>query len=531
MAVVHGGPSFAMGQDYLSRLPVELLLRITRHFETADLCAFRLCSRTLERALHYFFMDEFFRSKQFMLTEFSLQTLLDMARHPVISQTLRHVSIGLEDFLVYRQHHPTNTKLAAFLITAVVEQKALMTNGSAVRLLATAFSLLPNLETVQLRDYDSYTPYRGRPFEALRSHGLWRLREHFGWRSKKMMRITCSPIFSTQAFAIVMMALAQSNARPSNLEVSSKHRNGIHYFALDLAPMPRLDLHGGGGDGGGEDKVHVFQVLAGLRRLHLHLRFGFLSAVADDFGISDYLPHRDYTHPASVDCLPLCVWLAHCPKLEWLRLNLENETDVDNNIVLGQLGVPLPDFYPFPPGSEASRDITLPFASHLRRLDLGRACCYQSVLFSVLHRLPALEHLSLWRSTLVTKDCHPHGTWEDFLEALAGDRLGKQLEKLSLKRLFALTKPAMNMYMQNSYIITWNGQKGIEYEAGAEVSMASWQRKVLIYYERDRGQADFDSDTDSVESTQNDDNGSDVHEYESEDEHEQTESGEETWSG
>ncbi|CAK7274588.1 hypothetical protein SEPCBS119000_006250 [Sporothrix epigloea] len=462
-------------------------------------------------------MDGFFRSKQFMFTEFSLQTLLDMARHPVISQTLRHVSIGLEDFLVYRQHHPTNTKLAAFLITAVVEQKALMTNGSAVRLLATAFSLLPNLETVQLRDYDSYMPYRGRPFEALRSHGLWRLREHFGWRSKTMMRITCSPNFSSQAFAVVIMALAQSNARPSSLEVSSRHLNGVHYFTLDLAPMPRLNLHGGGsggggGDGNGEDKVYAFPVLAGLRRLHLHLRFSFLPLDANDAGVSDYLPHRDYTHPASVNCLPLCAWLAHCPKIEWLRLNLENETDVDNNIVLGQLGVPLPDFYPFPPGSEASRDITLPFASHLRRLDLGRACCYQSVLLGVLHRLPALEHLSLWRSSLIKEAFLPQGTWEGFLKALAGDRLGKQLKKLSLKRLYAATKLATDMYVQTSYIVTLNERKGIEYEAEVEASMASWQRKLSIYYEMDRGQADIDSDIDGEENTQND-TGSDVHEY------------------
>ncbi|CAK7275235.1 hypothetical protein SEPCBS119000_006592 [Sporothrix epigloea] len=527
MVVVHSDQSLAPGQDCLSRLPVELLLRIARYLETPDLCAVRLCSRSLERALHHFFMDGFFRSKQFMLTEFSLQTLLDMARHPVISQTLRHVSIVLQEFRLCRRDYPLDTKLAAFLISAVVEQKALMANGLAVQLLAAAFSLLPNLETVQLCDRHSHTPYSGRQLNAWCCHGLRRLQKQLGWSSNTLLKIICSPGFSSRAFAIVMMALAQSNARPPNLEVSSRQLNGLYYFAFDLTPAPRLGLHGSGSSGGDSDmngKVSALPVLAGLRRLHLQLRFGFLPPDVNNFG--DYFNDRGYTYPASVECLSLCAWLAHCSKLGWLRLNMEDEVSVDNNIFLDQLGDPLPDFYPLPAGLEALRDITLPFASHLRRLDLGKACCYQSVLLNLLRRLPALEHLTLWRSSLisVSYSSYPVGTWKGFLRALAEDRLGKQLKRLSLNRLHAVTLSDTDMSMQTMRKITLNGRNSIEYKAGVGVSMVSWQQMVSIDYEREIWETDAVSDSDSEGIIEND-TGSDVHDYESEEENEGSDRG------
>ncbi|CAK7274585.1 hypothetical protein SEPCBS119000_006248 [Sporothrix epigloea] len=535
MAVAHADQSPAPGQDRLSRLPVELLLRIARLIWTADLCAVRQCSRSLERAFHYFFMDGFFRSKQFMLTEYSLQTLLDMARHPIISQTLRHVSFGLEEFRVCHSFYPEDEVQAAFSITAVVEQKALMANGSAVQLLATAFSLLPNLESVQLRDHASPKLYRGRPFTVWRSHGLFRMWEHLSWDSKTLLKINSNPSFSSRVFALVVAALAQSSARPPNLDVLlSKEVNGLHYFAFDLSPAPRLSLHGsssGGVDGGGDsdgkgnDKFTALSVLAGLRRLHLKLRFSFYPHHGQEADMALNLiliPDGGYTHPACVESLPLRVWLAHCPKLEWLRLNFEDEANVYNDVFLGQLGAPLPVFYPLPPGSNVSRDVTLPFASHLRRLDLGMASCYPNVLLGLLRRLPALEHLSLRRSSLISDDRSPQGTWEGFLKALAEDSLGKQLKKVCLKRLYAATPNNAGVHVRRTHIIILNGTDGIEYKAGAEESMASWLQKVSIEYTRSRWEGDADTDSDSEGIIENV-NGPDAHDYGSEDEQEEDE--------
>ncbi|CAK7274583.1 hypothetical protein SEPCBS119000_006247 [Sporothrix epigloea] len=432
-----------------------------------------------------------------------------MARHPVIRQTLRHVSIGLEEFRVCHQSYPRDEKQAAFLNTAVMEQKALMANGSAVQLLATAFSLLPNLESVQLRDCASRKLYRGRPFTEWRSHGLWRMGKHLDLDSEMLLRKSSNPDFSSRAFALVVAALAQSNARPPNIEVLlRKDFNGLYYFAFDLTPAPRLSLHGSGGgdgdvdvdgDGDGNGKVSALPVLAGLRRLHLQQRFSFHPRDGEETDmVLNYNSEGLDTHPASTECLPLCAWLAHCPKLEWLRLNLEDGGNAYNNVFLDQLGAPLPASYLLPPGSEASRSVTLPFASHLRRLDLGMASCYPNVLLGLLRRLPALEHLSLRRCSLVADDRTPQGTWEGFLKALAEDGLGKQLKKLSLKRLYVTIPNDAQTYLRRTHIIILNGTDRIEYKAGAEESMASWLQKVSIEYTRSRWEGDADTDSDSV---------------------------------
>ncbi|CAK7274589.1 hypothetical protein SEPCBS119000_006251 [Sporothrix epigloea] len=529
MAVVHADQSLAPGQDCLSRLPVELLLRVTRHLKTTDLCAVRQCSRTLESALHHFFLQEFFQRKQFMLTEYSLQTLLDMARHPVISQTLRRVSIGLEEYCVVNQEYPEDEQQAAFLIRAVVEQHAIMTNGRAMRLLAAAFSLLPNLETVQLRDYDSPTRFRDGPHEAWQSYGVQRSRSQLGENARLVFRKTFCPHFSTRAFVIMMTALAQANVRPPKLEVLIKTRlNGLGCAAFDLIPAPRLSLPGGGAAGkdDGEDDVYVVDVLAGLRRLHLKLQFN-LDFYGTDNHVAFNAPYDgESKRQVTAERLPLNAWLAHCPNVEWFRLNLEELADDYNNIFLSQLGLALPAHYPLPPGSAASRDITLPFASHLRRFDLGMASCYGDVLLQLLRRMPTLEHLSLWRFSMLMKASSPHGTWEHFLKALAKDPLCKQLKKMVLSQLRTVTFHYTYSSMQRTHIVSLNRQSSIEYTAEVGVSMASWLQKVSIRYKVDPWHASSGAESDG--NAQNDDDG-DVHEFESDDGHQVSEEDEDYW--
>ncbi|CAK7275230.1 hypothetical protein SEPCBS119000_006589 [Sporothrix epigloea] len=514
----------APAPDCLSRLPVELLLRITRQLKTPDLCAVRLCSRSLEQALHHFFLQEFFRRKQFMLTELSLQALLDIARHPVLSQTLRHVSIGLDEYFVNSHEFPKDEKMGRFLIMAVAEQNALMTNGRAIRLLSAAFSLLPNLETVQLREYDSLTRFRDGPHEAWRSYGAQSAWPQMGESANILPRKTSSPHFSSRAFAIMMTALAQSTARPLNLEVLiSTNQNGLGFSAFDLIPAPRLTLCGGGDLKDEKDDVYVVDVLAGLRRLHLKLQFNLHPQDVNNH-VMYGAPFNGASRPQVLaERLPLHAWLAHCPNIEWLRLNLEEQADDYNDNFLALLGAPLPDSYPLPPGSAASRDLTLPFASHLRRLDLGMASCYYHVLLGLLRRLPALEHLSLWRLSLLEKATHPHSSWESFLRVLAKDRLGKQLKKMMLGRLRTVLFHYTFSSMQRTHNVTLNRERSIEYTAEVGVSMASWLQKLKIRYKRDAWhQSDADGDENFL-----DDPESNVHEYDSEDEHEGSEEGEE----
>ncbi|CAK7269820.1 hypothetical protein SEPCBS119000_003767 [Sporothrix epigloea] len=495
MADVLVNPSRAPGQDRLSRLPVELLLRITRHLKTAELCKVRLCSRTLERALHHYFLHEFFRCKQFMLTDLSLQALLAIAQHPDISQTLRHVSIGVEEICPVTHDPPADIGMAMYIMKAVADQKALLANGRAVQLLATAFSLLPNLETVQLRDFDSHTRYREGRRAAWSSYGLWCMREYFGSRGDIVLRKTRDENFCSRVFSLVVTALAQSKARPPNLEVlMNKSLSALNYLAFDLTPSPRLSLLGGVGGNGdgvgsGDANVYALSVLAGLRRLHLKLQCGFHPQGIADFTTSSIPYNARYTQ-AQVERLPLRAWLAHCPNLEWFRLNLVEQACLFNDTVLKELDLPLPYYYSFPPASMASRKIAMPFASNLRRFDLGVACCTANVLLELLGRLTALEHLSLWHFSLVFQSQRPQSVWKGFLYALAEHPLGAKLRQLSLTRLGTSTYTEDFPDMVRTHRVTFNGLKKTEYNAKVEKSMASWLQNTAIGLRSERHRVD-----------------------------------------
>ncbi|CAK7271896.1 hypothetical protein SEPCBS119000_004841 [Sporothrix epigloea] len=479
MALVQAESPPALGPDRLSRLPAELLLRITRDLTTTELCAVRLCSRALESSLRHFFLLEFFQHKQFMLTDFSLQTLLAIARHPAISQTLRHVSIGAEEFCVNSRFVPQNEDQDTSFFTAAAQQQALLASGRALHFLAAAFSLLPNLETVQLSNTPSYTQFCEGPRAAWHSYGLRSTCEQLGKGAHRLLKKSTDPDFSSRAFAMVMTALAQSDARPANIKVSMHSKvAGLKDYAFDLAPVPRLSLPGV--SAGNDTDVDTLAILAGLRQLHLKLQF-VLHPHRTRHIVPDDPPFSGRSKLAAMESLALHAWLAHCPKVEWLRLNLHKEPRHYNDFFLRRLGSPLPAYYPLPPGSIASRDITMPFASHLRRLDLGIACCSVDVLLDLLDRFPALEYLSLYRFSLMfekDKAETAHNIWSKFLRALVESPLGVQLKELSLRRLGTVTRYFVYPYSKKTHTLKLNGSDGIKYTAELDKPMISWLRKI-----------------------------------------------------
>ncbi|CAK7269821.1 hypothetical protein SEPCBS119000_003768, partial [Sporothrix epigloea] len=347
------------------------------------------------------------------------------------------------------------------------DQKALMANGRAIWLLSAAFSLLPNLDIVQLRDYESYTNLPDGTCVAGTSYGLRHMREQLGDNAEKLLTTTYSPDFSTRAFSLVVAALAQSKARPSNLElVAETPECALNYQAFNLSPALRLCVQGGSG-------VTTFEV---------HVARAF----------AEYLPVR--------------AWLAHCPNIEWLRLNLLEEACIYNNEFLSRLSLPLPTFYSLPPASLASRDITMPFASHLRRFDLSSASCRANVLLQLLDRFPALEHLSLWLFSLVFEDRPQITIWKDFLATLAKSPLGAQLKQLSLRRVGTATNTKYFPQGYKTHRAEFNGQDSVEYVAKAEKSMAFWLQNMVVYLKpRAEWPGVHASDLSSVDSDEIDD--------------------------
>ena len=78
----------------LLSLPLELLVYISSFLKTPDLAALRLACKQTEKSLYEWFSEEFFTKKQFMLTQPSLQVLLDISRHPSLSTKLKHLIIA-----------------------------------------------------------------------------------------------------------------------------------------------------------------------------------------------------------------------------------------------------------------------------------------------------------------------------------------------------------------------------------------------------------------------------------------------------
>ena len=76
-------------------LPLEVLLNITRHLPTPDYCNVRLASKYFEEQLLNAFSKEYFTKRQFMITEFSLQALIDISKSR-FSSCLTHIILGLE---------------------------------------------------------------------------------------------------------------------------------------------------------------------------------------------------------------------------------------------------------------------------------------------------------------------------------------------------------------------------------------------------------------------------------------------------
>lgn len=78
----------------LLSLPLELLVHISSFVSTSDLAALRLTCKQTEKSLYEWFSEEFFVKKQFMLTQPSLQALLDISRHVSLSKKLKHLIIA-----------------------------------------------------------------------------------------------------------------------------------------------------------------------------------------------------------------------------------------------------------------------------------------------------------------------------------------------------------------------------------------------------------------------------------------------------
>jgi hypothetical protein len=126
----------------------------------------RTCKH-IEDTLYTSFAREFFTKRQFILTEFSLQALVDISKSR-FSSSLKHVIFGLERPLLLQSPSGQHAKKNRARQEYIGHMSLLYTNRDG-EMLAETFSNLRNLETVGIRDFYSHSRNRDYPHNAWKS--------------------------------------------------------------------------------------------------------------------------------------------------------------------------------------------------------------------------------------------------------------------------------------------------------------------------------------------------------------------------
>lgn len=282
----------------LLKVPAEILDRITWHLTTTELCDLRLTCKAVEAALHFRFTAEFFTRKQFMVSEFSLKALRDIAKSRFASH-LRHVHFGL-DRLEANAHlvSTTSTDITYHYQKRLTEQSTLWQLGLVPKYLAEAFSHLPNLESVVIRDFNSNRRSRDGPHRHWLSYGTNTLQHETNVRPRPAHIPSWSnpPLQedASRLFKAIVHGLGMAKARPKALEVMERQGNLVYDSCFHIHPDLEAD---------------VVPVLRALKRLHLCIDVAWV-AVATTNNINQHF----YQYS-------LIEFLQHCESLEELRIN------------------------------------------------------------------------------------------------------------------------------------------------------------------------------------------------------------------
>lgn len=398
-------------QSPLTKIPLEILLLITAYLPTRDLCSLRRTCKHVETSLSKTFFREFFTKKQFMLSEESLQALVDISNHPRLSQCLSHVIIGLDNYGNGHQAFdfgqvPCTRQFCA----GRADQFTFLNTGQDREMLAQAFRNLPNLQTVGLRDFNS----RGRVRDDCEwtSYGATTIFQETGLRLIGDNRLHASDEqrrFATRAFSTILYALGQSGAKPHTFEVLLRQqRSGLSDYAFNI---PKFF------------EPSVTPVLSNLKSLLLALD---ISSGPKMFTISDD-ESPDVTHYRYYTYYFLKRFLYRTPNLTHLRLNCQNAQPPCAEGLLIWLNLPVRqvdsiDSFSGPPLFLSPDPVAL---SQLRRLDLGMLSVSLHTLLDTIHKFkPTLRALSLWKVTLSPFNQRYHSdprvnTWAEFFGQLS----------------------------------------------------------------------------------------------------------------
>lgn len=341
-----------------ARLPTELISRIARPLSTSDFCALRSTCKLVDHKLFNDFAYDYFRKKQFMMSTSSLEALKDIAASR-FGGYLSHLIVGTDYVYTPRWENNAPWDLKRKFCVALDQQKSFSHVG-CVSLIEDALAGLSNLETIDIRDFNSPTRFRDGQHAVWRSYGVAELRRAGNVAFGDVSWASC-------VFQNMLLGAAAAKAPIKNLEVLSR-RNGCLQDSSLFIPKPL--------------SPDMTCLLSGLTKLHLDVMMSW-----EDIKYIG-LPNLTFL-------------LQNTPNVDWLRLNFDMVLpEYDNNDDGGWTGF-LAWLAKKPSTSDdlvATYDTPPTF--RLKQLDLGRMTASPDHILDVVLAYPTLRTLSLSRVQL-----------------------------------------------------------------------------------------------------------------------------------
>lgn len=386
----------------LLRLPLELLLRISQHLTTVELGHLRLSCGHVEKSLFASFAREFFRHKQFSLTEFSLSALLAISRSR-LAPHMRHLHIGLETISHARMCHTHRSPAATHRHNQLhTRHWILATAGQDAAMLAEALRGLTGLEDVVLRDSNSTRRSRDGPGASWNSYGDVTFTRQTGTTLMNATVVSYDEFASYKVFVKTLQALAAADSPVAGIELLLR-RHGVPWRGTFYVPEYL--------------KPTMLPVLARLTKLHL--------VIGDDYrGWSD-----GDAFNARTWSFDLCQFLSYVPNLRDFRFNGYRGDTLVFALFMEWLamdeGAPVscPDGVIITdPEERAIIESSPPPVGFpkLTRLSLGKIHMKPELLARLLRKFaPTLEDLALWDVTLAAEDQQELAVWKRLWRDLA----------------------------------------------------------------------------------------------------------------
>ncbi|KAF2770555.1 hypothetical protein EJ03DRAFT_65076 [Teratosphaeria nubilosa] len=216
-------------------LPQELLVRVASYLTTAELGPLRRTCKAVEKGLFKTFAREFFTKRQFMIEHVSLQALVDIANHKTLTPYLKEVIIGTQH--LYYDPNFLNHQGGRHREAGYMERSLFVATGQAHAMLVEAFSKLPNLRTVGLRDYDGAGRLRDGDSARWKSYG-W----SFGDPPQTVhWDGTQRPQPPDPIFGSLLFALGKARSNIEGVEVFLRRQYQLTLFSFYIVQGPTGD--------------------------------------------------------------------------------------------------------------------------------------------------------------------------------------------------------------------------------------------------------------------------------------------------